>query len=694
MRSLVLLVSLVGFAASASGLDEIPASPLELTQIPVSSPAIASNGENYFAAWMDSRIPRRLMVYGARITPDREVLDPVGVRLLDGTAVASIASGLGHTFVLGQSLAYAIVDREARIVTRGKVADEPAANGAQVVFNGSDFVVFWADNALRTATLDPFGGVVRWPDNVVSDRAVRLHSAATDGARILVTYTHNATLYVAGTSPVGERLWADKVISEEAAWWNAVSIASAKGVFAVAWQSGESVRTIKLDANGDALAPSQVAIPWGATTRIIATGDGFRLFEQQELRVMSYALTDALAPETATPVIDLERPDSVVSFAVAEGPGGTMVVASVGRTFPNPPTAGLYAADGDSAEARVLVSRAGTTQTAPDIAIGEDGMLVAWTEHERPHIAATFFASNGTTRTIDVAANGVAPNVAAQGDAYIVAWTGITGARARVIREGALIGEEIPLVPETNAGTAAAAEGRDFIVAATQGTTGTPVRLWRIDDAGAVVAQAEIAVTPAATAGRAALACDRGECLLAWVEQTITPPCFPYKCTLAEQVLAMPLDAALVPRFSSPFVVADRQSGASNLEVGASDGAYAVVWAAAGVASMRTVSRDGQLGTTFSFSGSRPAVERDGDAWLLVREADTKLVIAHFTSDAFAGGAPLASDEQWRSAPALARKGGSIVLAYERTTIGEAAGGAVRAYVATLAAPKRRTARH
>ncbi|HUR81178.1 MAG TPA: hypothetical protein VM733_10450 [Thermoanaerobaculia bacterium] len=704
MRALVPLVCVVLFALSAFAFDEIPAAPLELTQIEPWFPALATDGENYFAVWSDRRDPRRPAVYGARITPDREVLDPVGVPLLEGTDPISIAYGLGRYFILGRSLRFVIVDREARIVARGVVANEPAAQSAQVLFNGSDFVTFWSNNAVRTATLDPFGNMVRWPDNVVSDRPVLFHSAATDGARILVTYTAGTNLYVAGTSLVGERLFADKLISETAGWWTPATIAAARGQFALTWLSDETpddtfdtkVRTMRLDANGDALGPSLIAIPWNAQARMIATEDGFRLYEQQELRVMKYTLTNELAPATATPVVDRQRPDVVTAFAVAEGPGGTMVLATFGHPFPYPPAIGLYAADGDTQDAPVLVSRAGTTQTEPDVAIGDDGMLVVWNERERPHVGATFFASNGTSRTFDVAEKGSGPAVATQGRAYLVAWTGFTGSRARVIQDGFVIGDEIDL-RAGNSVVAAAREGNDFVVAATGGTLGAPLQLSRINNVGHVVSQSTFAA-PAQLVSRVALACDRGECLVTWVEQTFTPGCFPYRCAVYEQVMAMPFDASLTPRYSSPIALTQRENIRTNdLDVAAFDGSYAVAWqSTGGIVTARTISQGQQLGTAFTLPGSSVAVERESGGWLLVREVNTELVTAHFTADHLDAGAPLAHDAQWRSAPALARKGEQIVLAYERTTIGEAAGGVVRAYVADLppSAPRRRTARH
>jgi hypothetical protein len=705
MRALVSLAALVLFAVSAFALNEVPAAPLEMTQIEPSFPALASDGENYFAVWSDSRDPRRPGVYGARITADRRLLDPVGVRLLEGNDIVSIACGLGRCFILGQSLRFAIVDRQAHVVARGVIPNEPAAQRAQVLFNGSDFVALWSNGALRTATLDPFGNMVRWPDNVVSDRPVLFQSAATDGSRILVTYTDGSSFYVAGTSPIGERLWADKVIAENAGWWNLASIASAGGVFAVTWLSievpdhpGESkVRTVRLDAEGNTLAPSQIAIPWSAQARIVATSDGFRLFEQQELRVMRYTLTNELVPVTATPVIDRERPDVVGGFAVAEGPGGTMVVASFGHQFPYPPAIGLYAADGDTPEEPVLVSRAGTTQKEPDLAVGDDGMLVVWNERERPHIGATFFAANGTSRTFDVAVNGARPAVATQGRAYVVAWTGFTGARARVIQDGFVIGDEIPLNDGPNPVVAAAGEGRDFVVAATTGSAGAPVQLSRINNVGYVVSRGSVAVSPGSIASRVALACDRGECLLTWVEQAFTPGCFPYRCAVYEQVMAMTLDTALMPRSALPIALTERAMVRMNdLDAAAFDGTYAVTWQSLGVVTARTISQGQQLGTAFTLPGSGCAVEREAGGWLLVREVNTELVTAHFTADRLDAGAALARDAQWRSAPALARAGEKVVMAYERTTDGEAAGGVVRAYVADLppSAPKRRTARH
>ncbi|HVE71913.1 MAG TPA: hypothetical protein VNI54_11130 [Thermoanaerobaculia bacterium] len=706
-RSLVPLVCALLVAVSAFALVETPAALIEITAVEAAAPAIVSDGENYFAAWTDHRDPRRPAVYGARITPEREVLDPVGIRLMEGSDPVSIASGLGHTFILGQSLRFVIVDRDANIVARGVVANE-SADRARVVFNGDDFIVFWSKDALRTATLDPFGDMVRWPDNVVSDRPVLLAGVASEGSRIVVAYSDVATLYVAATSPVGTPIWKDEAIATNFGWWTPASIAIADGRIAVAWVSREAeaqpwldtVRTVVLDAAGNATGPSHIAIPWPATVRVVATDRGFRLFEQQELRVMSYALTNELVPAAVEPVVDVERPQNVRDFAVAAGPGGTMVVAAVGPVNAAAGESGLYAADGETPGAAVLVSRAGTTQSTPDVAIGDDGMLVAWHERERTGIRATFIASDGTGRTLDLPRNTASPAVAAQGAAYLIAWSTPAGTRARVLRDGgAFLGGEVLLSDIASSIVTVASDGRDFIVATAAAQRVMPIELFRIDSEGRVVARTSIPTTSQATVPRVRLACDDGECLLTWVEQKpLGTNCFNFRCTLVDQVFAVHLDGALTPRYASPVALTEPANmRIATLDAAAADGAYAVAWSSVdGISFARTVGRGQPLGTTVTLPGRHPALERGGSAWLLVREVGAELIAGQLTDDGFRGGTALARDAQWRSAPVLARRGSAGVIAYERTTIGEAAGGVGRVYVARLAsiAPKRRSARN
>jgi hypothetical protein len=115
-----------------------------------------------------------------------------------------------------------------------------------------------------------------------------------------------------------------------------------------------------------------------------------------------------------------------------------------------------------------------------------------------------------------------------------------------------------------------------------------------------------------------------------------------------------------------------------------------------GSVSARTIERNQQLGAAVTVPGSRPAIEPAGEAWLLVRGIGTELIAAHLRATELHGATKLARDDQRRGAPALARRGGETVIAYERSTLGEPAGGVVRVYVSSVASivPKRRSARN
>lgn len=65
------LAARVGGAAASPGL--LPA-PDEQQQ-----PAVASDGTNYFVVWEDRRNPTMWDIYGARVSPDGQMLDPGGI---------------------------------------------------------------------------------------------------------------------------------------------------------------------------------------------------------------------------------------------------------------------------------------------------------------------------------------------------------------------------------------------------------------------------------------------------------------------------------------------------------------------------------------------------------------------------------------------------------------------------------------
>lgn len=125
----VLLVSLaVAVAVQGAPLRFGPEVPLTAPEFGepragALQPAVATDGKNYFAAWSDGRGG----VFGARVTPDGTLLDPLNIFLGDGYGPAVVWTGQAYIVAWGsndnQTIWATKVSPEGEIVDSQKLAD-------------------------------------------------------------------------------------------------------------------------------------------------------------------------------------------------------------------------------------------------------------------------------------------------------------------------------------------------------------------------------------------------------------------------------------------------------------------------------------------------------------------------------------------------------------------------------------------
>lgn len=704
-RSLVLLVLA---ALPAFARLEIPAAPLSYRAVSLfTAPSLATDGEHYFAVWNDTREDVERATYGARLTPEGDLLDPVGVRLTDGFGMTSVAYGDGRWFAVDASLRFAVVDRQGRVVVRGRIAEE-ATNIVRVLFNGRDFVVLWGEGNVRIAVVDREGQVVAAPSTVIPPQPIdsRLHDAATSGSRIVVLYARGIDLYAATLAMSGETLTADALLEKDVAVFSP-SIASAGGTFVATWTTAQGfpvVRGVRLDGEGRAVG-APVTIAMGAAPRLLVDGGAYRLVThdstETRVRIVSRTLSaDLVAGNVAVPLFSQPR-HSLLSlgwFASLAGPGGIVTVASVEDFNRNVPAEGLYAAaDGEPAAVK-LVSRAAMTQRDPAIAVGSDGTFLAWRDLPDMRMRATFLRRDGERFTFELGrAQDDKPSVAAVGDIYLAGWNDDENTYVQLVRGGAPL--STPIVLDTVAGApAVAADGREFVVAWAASPAGE-IRIARIALTGDVVAETAVPFAYFSGRPRPVLACDRGECVLAWRNERATFSCMRFTClVLDSEVVARRFDSSLQPLDPQPILLGKDASSERHLAAAAHDGTYAVSWQRTGRVYTRTIARDGTLPPVLDVDGLRPALARQGNAWLLARELRDEVVILRIEDDGgvLSPDSVLFRDTQSRRAPAVAASGADVLVAYERTTRDEAAGGVPRIYLTGVHPPdlKRRAARH
>lgn len=646
------------------------------------APSIASDGVQSFAVWNDGRDRATNAIYGARLDADGELLDSTGVRLIDdGIGQPAIAYGEARYLVIDSSTRFVIVDRDANVVARGMLA-AGAFGPVRVVFNGRDFVVFWGYESVNVSIVDGDGRASE-PIPLVAPRyEVRLHAAAANGSRLIVLYTRGSELRAAVTSatgvPVSDSAIAQMVFAEVPA-----SVAASGSGFAAVWQplAGRDVAAARLDAGGALVQGPVVVVSNAERPEIVAN----RLFtlegDLHHYRLVGRTLADDLTVGPPATLIDAQSL-SAGSYAAS----AKVVVANLHDPNRQVPEEGLYAVAVDAPAGTRLVSRAAVAQLEPRVATGETGTLVAW--RGEFSLRATFLPRAGEPDTFAIAAGRIqSHSVAAQGRMHLVAWESGEGVSVRLYRENAESTGTRSL-DTSGRSPAAASDGNGFIVAWVSYPT-TEIRIARITNDGEIAESSAVRYGNVSSLPAPALACDDGQCVLVWRNQTARWTCPRFACLVVdERVVAMRFDSSLSPVDETPLVLSGPLSGVSEVTAAAGNGAYAVSWVNVVSTYIRTLSSE----ETLIVPGRHPALAREDRGWLVVREVEGELVAMRLRDAGAPYEFPLIRDAQTRSAPALATDGGHTVAAYERTTRGEAAGGVPRIFVTTVgpAEPRRR----
>jgi hypothetical protein len=161
-------------------------------------PVVSSDGENFFVVWQDRRSGKRWDIYGARVTPDGEVLDPDGFPIFIGSSnrdqVSPALSYDGVNYLVvwqGKRTARTWNIYGARISNEGQLFDErpiqivPSSRdqvSPAVEFDGHDYLIVWQDKRngnfydIVGARLTPLGrirdpgGILLTNDNSGQDR--------------------------------------------------------------------------------------------------------------------------------------------------------------------------------------------------------------------------------------------------------------------------------------------------------------------------------------------------------------------------------------------------------------------------------------------------------------------------------------------------------------------------------------------
>ena len=193
-------------------LDPIPISVYQDADIPLST-AVAYDGKNYLVVWADLHkhglfhIPY-FDIYGARVTPDGEVLDPRGIPITFGDwnqHSPSIAYDGTNYLVVWQGWGI----RGTRMNTAGQVLDghdgfpiSSEGRSPSVIFDGTNYLVVWAEKR-EGATYDIYMARVSTDGKVLDPGGIPISTAynqnfpvvATSGQDYLIVWQENSNVY-------------------------------------------------------------------------------------------------------------------------------------------------------------------------------------------------------------------------------------------------------------------------------------------------------------------------------------------------------------------------------------------------------------------------------------------------------------------------------------------------------------------
>jgi hypothetical protein len=231
--------------------------PICTTAADQRSPAVASNGVDYFVTWNDYRSGASPDIYGARVLASGTVVDTAGFAL--GTAAVSestpavASNGTDYLAVWKRDTGLTTDIYATRVTSAGVVVDpaglalSTAAGGQYapgVASDGTSYLVVWEDARVPNDR-DVYGTRVTGAGEVVDPAGLlispgadeqRAPAVAFDGANYLVAWEHfvrasgSLDLRGARVTSAGTLLEPEGfTLSAEAASESAVSVASAEG---------------------------------------------------------------------------------------------------------------------------------------------------------------------------------------------------------------------------------------------------------------------------------------------------------------------------------------------------------------------------------------------------------------------------------------------------------------------------------
>jgi hypothetical protein len=451
------------------------------------SPAIASDGDGFFAVWTDGRSGSEEVV-GTRITSTGRILDPLGLR---------IAPSFEHAIA-----PQVVWDGTAWLVVWTRVAGH-GING-------------WMLENLYAARIAPNGGVVMMPRIIAEDAIVgEGRSMASNGMVSVIAYTSDQgpdrSARIAVLDRDGNTLHHETVDSIDEPW-NGLTVAAGTSRFVVAWSTNPGtqpedhvIRAVALTAAGHVIDPPAI-VGRGDRPAIASDGTRFTIVSRRTEDWWEYTLLSRTFDANLDPIRDeqaifdgiridhtsvlwvggnhyevftvRQAPEDNEVVSIAIDPEGTANQPHVRGRIPVDSTwsqlvaatngvdvlaahltdspsadgtqvvARLYPANTNESGVPKLLSWSGNAHRDPHIAASAFGHIVAWTEDEG--VFATRVDRNGHSidgRGLRLSTYAGHARTAFDGTHYVVAWidSGFIGVRTIAPLTGETIAEaQIP----------------------------------------------------------------------------------------------------------------------------------------------------------------------------------------------------------------------------------------------------------
>lgn len=282
---------LLALRADTNGVP-LDSAPIIVSESPslIERPALASDGTNYFVAWLDGRGTNFLSLYVTRVTSSGVVTSPQGTRLeANPSGLPRLVSGAEGSFVLWRDWSADEV-RGARISSAGVVLDLSSVSLSFLPNSGGALGTDGSNHVFVTSQFDSFSGSFatrRWriaqANASVSSAAhiadsqssVEEFSLAFNGARFLLVTRSSSSNTAFFLNPDGTLLGPGPALAEGYRWHQ---VTSSRGEFSMAsYSSSDRVDFARYSGTGALLATNALNLDVNANASDNSFASGFHV---------------------------------------------------------------------------------------------------------------------------------------------------------------------------------------------------------------------------------------------------------------------------------------------------------------------------------------------------------------------------------------------------------------------------------